>query len=226
MLVLFFLKGNSQNKMNSFQGGIEAGLSFTTIQPYYQNYLLFFENLNYGKTTQPRIGIFVNRFISQKHKLELGFFYTEKGTAYCPTYFPEIPILFANDCNGKSLNYIEMPVTLYYYPNIRANFSYCFSIGYLKIISEPGDLIKYDLYKDEDIEASFGVNFKIKKYKWLNNYIFSVKLGGSIFPISNDSEIQYYNIDDNVNIASSNNKVKLLTKQRNYALKISVRHYL
>ncbi|MDA3930426.1 MAG: hypothetical protein PF541_15870, partial [Prolixibacteraceae bacterium] len=200
LLVSFFLKGNSQNKMNSFQGGIEAGLSFTTIQPYYQNYQLFFDNINYGKTTQPRIGIFVNHYISEKHKLELGLFYTEKGTAYCPTYFPEIPILFANDCNGKSLNYIEIPVTLYYYPNNSSNFSYCFSAGYLKIISERGDLMKYDLYQDDDIEASLGVNFKIKKYKWLQNYFFSIKIGGSIFPISNDTEIQLYNDDSDVNI--------------------------
>ncbi|MFA9389190.1 MAG: hypothetical protein ACERKD_05260 [Prolixibacteraceae bacterium] len=217
-VILLFIMGSvhcfAQHSKTSFQGGVEAGFAFTTIQPY-QKYYGFFDKLENGKTTQPRAGIFVNHFISRQNQLEMGMYYTERGTAYCTGCFFEIPILFSSDCNGKSLNYLELALTHYYYPDSRSDFSYSLGIGYFQLLGETWD--EYDFFKDYDIEVSIGVRFKIKKYNYLKNNLFLLKFEGSLLPISIDKNLELYN---------NENIVDRFPNERNYAITLSVQHYL
>lgn len=177
----------SQNDRHTFQAGIEAGFGFTTIHPY-QVATGFFDNITNGTTTNPRVGIFVNRFISDYHQLEFGIYYTEKGTAWGRPH-KLFSILYAGDNKTISINYFEIPLSLNYYPYRRRSFCYTYTLGYLMLVNETRDLYNM-LYKDSDIEASMGIRFKLDRFEWMNKFLLSVKFGFSVIPISNSQQVE------------------------------------
>lgn len=194
-----------QNDRHSFQGGLEAGLSLSTIYPFHEFYI-FSEGVNYFEKKGLHAGLFVNRFVSDYHQLETGLYYTQKGIT----------------CNlgGRTyirwFNYTEMPLVLNYFPHYNKLFCYSFGLGYFHLIR---DIHTYDIYKDYDIECSIGLKFQPQKIKWLKSSMVSIKLEGSILPISIDEEIDSYNQTDFFHF-------NLLKKQRNYSFTIGLQYYL
>ena len=212
-LILFLLLSINafpQNDWHSFQGGLEAGLSLSTIYPFHEFYI-FSEGVNYFEKKGLHAGLFVNRFVSDYHQLETGLYFTQKGIT-CKLGYITI---------NKSLNYIEMPLVLNFFPHYNKLFCYSFGLGYFHLINGAYDP---DLNKTYDLEGSLGLKFQPQKIKWLKSSMVCMKLEGSILPFTIDEKIDIYNQTAKSKYYQRFNKV--LKKQRNYSLTIGLQYYL
>lgn len=181
--------------------------------PYYG----FFDELSYGKCFNGTAGIFVNRFINSDNLLEMGFYYTEKGTRY----------IFRS--NGGSygittgLNYLEIPLALYHYPNPGSFFCYRYGISFCYLLGTEYS-IKKIAYRNYDATFSFGIRFKTENSRlfmntpFLKNLQFLLKFDCSVLPVSIPKEIEAYNITQPE--AYRQNEI-----QRNIGLTFSLQYY-
>lgn len=202
---LFTLAGG---QYKAFDAGIEVGVSATTIQKYYKSYGLF-KDPYFEKDYNGTAGIFVNRFLSPKTKMELGFYLTSKGTWYISESLDYNSIWFSRE----RLYYLEIPILMYYYPSSHKQFSYRYgvSIGHL--------LNNQSFYKDYDIALSLGIRFKPIKTGFFKNDLCILKVDGSLLPISMPQEVQEAN-------AHHSHLYQMNEIQRNLGITLSFQHYL
>lgn len=217
LLLLFFLllfKGQANH--HDFHGGIEFGSSITTIQgflPYYG----FFDHPYYNKCLNGTAGVFVNRFIHGDYLMEMGFYYKARGTRFM--------IYGANSGFGFriDINYLEVPLALYHYPNENSCFSYRYGISFSCLLDQAN--LEGISYRNHDVTVSFGIRFKpeksrlFKSYSLLQKMQFVLKLDGSVFPISNPEEIKILNY-------SQPHRFQHNLNHRNMGLTFSVQCYL
>jgi len=215
LIFVFLLHLEGQATDNTFHGGIEFGPSITTIQgfmPYYG----FFDELSYGKSRNYTAGIFVNRFVTSDRLLEMGFYYTRKGTAY------------GRPVNERStLDYLEVPFALYIYPDQNSLFAlrYGISVCYLlyEFYAAWGGYASH-LYRDYDVTLSLGIRFKNEKSRlfqntpFLRNLQFLLKTDCSVLPISIPDKVEEHNLKQPQ--AYSLSKI-----QRNIGLTFSLQYY-
>lgn len=213
ILIFLSFKCLSQFERNTFQGGIEVGLSFTTIQPYL-DLQGFYGNVNFYRNKGLRTGLFVNRFITYFHQLETGLYYSQKGIYYSldKTFYP------------SKLNYIEMPLVINYFPHNKNRFCYSLGLGYFHLIDDNSDY--NNLYRNYDIAAIFGLKFQAQQPKWLNKCMINMKFDGSLLPISIKEAIANYNNESTSSSYMFLPKHKLKQKQRNYSITIGIQYYL
>ncbi|MFA9389815.1 MAG: outer membrane beta-barrel protein [Prolixibacteraceae bacterium] len=210
VLLFYFLTiANARNKYQAFQAGIELGVSATTIQKYY-DYFGFFDDLYYGKDYNGTAGIFVNRFLHPNYQMELGFYFTSKGTRY--RFESKTSTTRGTYGTSEELYYLEIPILLYYYPDERNQFSYRYgiSVAYHLIDS---------FYKEYDISLSLGIRFKPFSKGFFKNDLCILKADCSILPISIPQEIEEYNY-------SQLRFYKMNQIQRNMGITFSIQHYL
>lgn len=216
LLILFSGKFVFCSDDSGFNGGLEFGPSLTTIQGYLP-YYGFFNHPLYNKCINGTAGIFVNRFIHQDYLLEMGFYFTAKGTRFI--------INGANDGLGFriDLNYLEVPLALYHYPYESSWFCFRYGISFARLLDQA--IPEGISYRDHDVIVSFGIRFKPEKVRFfqnsvfLQNFQFLVKLDGSVLPISNPEEIKIFNY-------SQTQRFQHKLYQHNFGLTFSVQYYL